>query len=130
MSAEKVNVLKGLGAKIIRTPNECSFDHPNSHISVTQRMAKEEGYIMLDQYCNPGNPLAHYDQLAEEILYQCEGQVDAVVVGVGTGGTIAGISRKVKEKSPNTQIVGVDPYGSILAMPQTLNEGKFPINKI
>lgn len=65
MSAEKVNVLKGLGAKIIRTPNECAYNHPNSHISISQRMAKEEGCIMLDQYCNPGNPLAHYDQLAE-----------------------------------------------------------------
>lgn len=69
--------------------------------------------------------LAHYDQLAEEILYQTDGKVDAVVVGVGTGGTIAGISRKIKEKSPNTLIVGADPIGSILAIPAELNvEGK------
>lgn len=65
--------------------------------------------------------LAHYDQLAEEILYQTDGRVDAVVVGVGTGGTIAGIARKIKEKSPTTIIVGADPIGSILALPGELN---------
>ena len=61
--------------------------------------------------------LAHYDQLAEEILYQCDQKVDAVIVGVGTGGTIAGIARKFKEKSQNTIIVGADPLGSVLALP-------------
>ena len=65
MSAEKANVLKGLGAKIIRTPNECAYDDPKSHISICKRLAKEDGYVLLDQYCNPSNPLAHYDQLAE-----------------------------------------------------------------
>lgn len=64
---------------------------------------------------------AHYDATAEEILYQCDGKVDAVVVSVGTGGAISGIARKIKEKSPSTLIVGIDPHGSILAMPQTLN---------
>lgn len=65
--------------------------------------------------------LAHYDQLAEEILYQTDGQVDAIIVGVGTGGTIAGIARKIKEKSPKTIIVGADPIGSVLALPGELN---------
>jgi len=65
--------------------------------------------------------LAHYDQLAEEILYQCDGNLDAVVIGVGTGGTIAGIGRKIKERSPNTIVVGADPIGSILALPGSLN---------
>ena len=65
--------------------------------------------------------LAHYDQLAEEILYQTDGKVDAVVVGVGTGGTIGGIARKIKEKSPNTFVVGADPIGSILSIPAELN---------
>jgi cystathionine beta-synthase len=73
--------------------------------------------------------LAHYDQLAEEILFQCEGQVDAIIVGVGTGGTIAGIGRKIKEKSPNTFIVGADPYGSILSIPASLNT-EAPPNKV
>ena len=62
--------------------------------------------------------LAHYDQLAEELLYQCDGKIDAIVLGVGTGGTISGISRKFKEKCHNTLIVGADPIGSILAIPK------------
>lgn len=65
--------------------------------------------------------LAHYDATAEEILYQCDGKLDAIVISVGTGGCITGIARKIKEKSPNTIVVGVDPLGSILAMPQSLN---------
>ena len=129
MSAEKVNLLKGLGAKIIRTPNEAAFDDPRSHISISHKL-RDEGCILLDQYSNPSNPIAHYDQLAEEILYQCEGKVDAIVIGTGTGGTMCGVSRKIKEKLPETLMVGADPYGSILAMPQTKNAGKFPINKI
>lgn len=74
--------------------------------------------------------LAHYDQLAEEIVYQCDGKIDAVIVGVGTGGQMTGIARKIKEKCPATLLVGADPFGSILAMPQKLNEGCYPINKV
>lgn len=73
--------------------------------------------------------LAHFDQLAEEIFYQCDGRVDAIVVGVGTGGTIAGISRKIKMLDPKIQIVGADPYGSILAIPASLNTDA-PPNKV
>lgn len=65
--------------------------------------------------------LAHYDQLAEEILFQTEGKIDAVVVGAGTGGTVAGIARKIKERSPHTLVVAADPIGSILAIPGELN---------
>lgn len=74
--------------------------------------------------------LAHYDQLAEEIIYQCDGKIDALIVGVGTGGQMTGLARKFREKLPNTILVGADPYGSILAMPQKLNEGSYPINKV
>ncbi|TXH57036.1 MAG: pyridoxal-phosphate dependent enzyme [Bacteroidia bacterium] len=74
--------------------------------------------------------LAHYDQLAEEIVYQCDGNIDAVIVGVGTGGQMTGIARKIKEKVPNAILVGADPFGSILAMPQKLNEGNYPVNKV
>lgn len=95
MSNEKANVLKGLGAKVIRTPTEASFDSPESHIGISLKM-RDEGCVLLDQYSSPSNPIAHYDQLGEEILYQTEGKIDAVVIGVGTGGTIAGISRKIK----------------------------------
>ena len=70
---------------------------------------------------NPGNPLAHYDTTAEEIISQCGGKLDMVVLGAGTGGTISGIGRKIKEKCPDCVVVGVDPLGSILAEPENLN---------
>lgn len=125
MSNEKVDVLKALGAEIIRTPTEAAFDSPESHISVAQRLNKEiENSHILDQYANPSNPLAHYDGTAEEILSACGGQVDMLVVGAGTGGTITGTGKKIKEKCPNCIVVGVDPVGSILALPDSLNDHK------
>lgn len=123
MSSEKVNVLRALGAEIVRTPNAASFDSPESHIGVAQRLNQElKNSIILDQYRNPGNPLAHYDGTAEEIVYQTDGQLDMLVASAGTGGTITGLSRKLKEKIPGIEVVGVDPLGSILAEPESLNE--------
>ena len=123
MSAEKVMVLRALGAEIVRTPTSATWDSPESHISVAQRLNKElPNSIILDQYRNAGNPLAHYDCTAEEIIEQCGGKVDMVVLGAGTGGTISGVGRKMKEKWPDCQIVGVDPEGSILAEPEELNK--------
>jgi len=81
------------------------------------------------QYNNPSNPLAHYDQTAEEILEACEGKVDMVVISAGTGGTITGISTKIKERCPDCIVVGVDPIGSILAVPESLNDQDVRIDK-
>jgi cystathionine beta-synthase len=123
MSSEKVATLRALGAEIVRTPTSASWDSPESHISVAQRLLAEiPNSIILDQYRNPGNPLAHYDVTAEEILAGCGGKVDMVVMGAGTGGTISGIGRKLKEKCPECIVVGVDPLGSILAQPEELNK--------
>jgi len=122
MSQEKVDVLRALGAEIIRTPTEAAFDSPESHIGVAKRLQKEiPNAHILDQYANPSNPLAHYDGTAEELLQQCDGHIDVLVASAGTGGTISGIARKLKERLPNIRIVGVDPVGSILALPETLN---------
>merc|ERR1719433_276515 len=122
MSNEKVATLRALGAEIVRTPTSASWDSPESHISVAQRLLAEiPNSIILDQYRNPGNPLAHYDTTAEEIIKQCGGKPDMVVLGAGTGGTISGIGRKIKEKCPGCVVVGVDPLGSILAEPENLN---------
>ncbi len=122
MSKEKVDVLKALGAEIVRTPTEAAFDSPDSHIGVAARMNKEiPNSHILDQYANPSNPLAHYDGTAEEIIQQCEGKLDVIVASAGTGGTISGIARKIKERLPNVKIVGIDPLGSILAQPESLN---------
>uniref|UniRef100_A0A8C1YIV2 Cystathionine beta-synthase n=1 Tax=Cyprinus carpio TaxID=7962 RepID=A0A8C1YIV2_CYPCA len=123
MSMEKVDVLRALGAEIVRTPTSARFDSPESHVGVAWRLKNEiPNAHILDQYRNPSNPLAHYDTTAEEILEQCDGKIDMLVAGAGTGGTITGVARKLKEKCPNIKIVGVDPEGSILAEPEELNK--------
>lgn len=96
-----------MGAEIVRTPTEAAWDSPESHIGVAARLNREiPNSHILDQYKNPYNPIAHYDGTAEEILNQCDGKIDMVVVGAGTGGTIAGIARKLKERAPNCIVSG------------------------
>jgi len=75
------------------------------------------------QYTNASNPLAHYDCTATEIWKQCDGKIDYMVLSAGTGGTVTGIGRKLKELSPTIKVIGVDPMGSILAQPPELNKG-------
>jgi cystathionine beta-synthase len=118
MSREKQVVLEALGAEIIRTPTEAAWDAPDSHIGVARQLQKilPNAHI-LDQYSNPDNPLAHYHGTAQEILEQCDGKLDYILMTAGTGGTITGVARKLKESLPNVKIVGVDPIGSILAGP-------------
>jgi cystathionine beta-synthase len=129
MSKEKVDVLKALGAEIIRTPTTAKFDSPESHFGVAKRLVQElpRAHI-LDQYRNPSNPLAHYDGTAEEILEACNGKVDMLVATAGTGGTISGIARKIKERCPNCKVIGVDPVGSIMAAPDEINVGGVRLN--
>ncbi|KAJ8925298.1 hypothetical protein NQ315_009128 [Exocentrus adspersus] len=123
MSNEKVSVLTALGAEIVRTPVNAESNSAGGMFGVTHRLKKEiPNSIILDQYSNPSNPLAHYDTTAEEIYDQCDKKVDMIVLGAGTGGTVAGIGRKFKEISPNTAIVAVDPEGSVLALPEELNK--------
>jgi cystathionine beta-synthase len=115
MSMEKQVVLEALGAKIVRTPTEAAFDHPDSHISVARRLQKEiPNAHILDQYSNPDNPLAHYLDTAGEIIEQTGGRFDYFVASVGTGGTITGCAKRFKEELSNVQVVGADPVGSIL----------------
>ncbi|MFO7893181.1 MAG: pyridoxal-phosphate dependent enzyme [Longimicrobiales bacterium] len=115
MSEEKESVLRALGAEIVRTPTEAAWDDPESHIQVAKRMAEEipDAYLP-DQYTNPDNPDAHYHGTAEEILADFGTDLDMVVIGVGTGGTITGVARRLKEEIPDLIVVGADPYGSIL----------------
>ncbi|KAL7489394.1 hypothetical protein ACHAW6_014998 [Cyclotella cf. meneghiniana] len=123
MSKEKVDVLKALGAEIIRTPTEAAWDAPDSHISIARKLqAETPNSHILDQYTNPANPLAHYDGTANELIHQLDGKIDMIVAGAGTGGTISGIAAKIKESNPNCTVVGVDPVGSILALPDSLND--------
>merc|ERR1712039_709831 len=123
MSGEKVNTMKCLGAEILRTPTEAAWDAEDSHIFLSARLAKELNGHVLDQYINPGNPRAHYDGTAEEIVEQVGGKLDYMIMSAGTGGTISGVAKKLKEKIPGVKIVAVDPYGSILAQPDSMNDG-------
>ena len=115
MSREKQVVLEALGAEIIRTPTEAAFDSPESHISVARRLQSElPNAHILDQYCNPENPAIHERTTGQEILDDLDGQVDMVVMGAGTGGSITGVARRLKAHNPNCIVVGADPVGSIL----------------
>ena len=115
MSKEKEVVLKALGAEIVRTPTEAAWNDPESHIEVAKKLNKKiKNSHILDQYANLNNPEAHYKFTAEEILNEFNNNLSMIVMGVGTGGTITGIAKKIREKSQKTKIIGVDPYGSIL----------------
>ncbi|MFW7380386.1 MAG: cystathionine beta-synthase [Oligoflexus sp.] len=116
MSREKQVVLEALGAEIIRTPTEAAWDAPESHISIAKQLQKElPNAHILDQYGNPSNPQAHYAGTAQEIYDDLNGKVDMVIIAAGTGGTITGVAKRLKELCPNVTIVGADPEGSILA---------------
>ena len=115
MSKEKQIALEALGAEIIRTPTEAKSSDPESHISMAKKLNKEiENSHVLDQYSNPSNPEAHYYGTAEEIIKDFNNNLDMVVISVGTGGTITGISKRLKEEMPAIKIIGADPEGSIL----------------
>ena len=115
MSQEKQIALEALGAELVRTPTEAAFDDPESHIGVAKRLQNEipDSHI-LDQYENPSNPNAHYDNTAKEILDDFGTDIHMVVMGVGTGGTITGVAKRLKEEIHDIIIVGADPVGSIL----------------
>ncbi len=115
MSREKQVILAALGAEIIRTPTEAPSHSPESHIGVALKLQKElPNAHILDQYANPANPDAHYHGTGAEILEDLDGKVDMVVISAGTGGTVTGVSKRLKESNKRCQVVGVDPVGSIL----------------
>ncbi|KAI1127495.1 putative cystathionine beta-synthase [Nemania abortiva] len=123
MSAEKVSVLKALGATIIRTPTQAAWDAPESHIGVARRLVKEiPNAHILDQYSNENNPLAHEFGTAEEIWAQTGGKITAIVAGAGTGGTITGLANGLRKHNKDIKVIAADPQGSILALPEALNE--------
>lgn len=115
MSQEKQVVMEALGARIYRTPTEAAHDDPESLLGVANRLNEEiEDSVIPDQYNNSDNPDAHYDTTGPEIWEDFGDSLDMVVVASGTGGTITGIARFLKEKNPDILVVGVDPEGSIL----------------
>jgi cystathionine beta-synthase len=118
VSPEKIALLRAYGVEVIVTPTELLPEHPDSYYGVARRLAKEiPGAFHPDQYSNPENPLAHYRTTGPEIWRQTDGTIDVLVAGVGTGGTISGTARFLKERKPTLQVVGADPEGSIFTAP-------------
>ncbi len=114
VSEDKRNVLKAYGAEVVVCPTAVAPDHPDSYYSVSDRLVREiEGAWKPDQYSNANNPRSHYETTGPEIWEQTEGKVTHFVAGVGTGGTITGTGRYLKEQSAAVQVVGADPAGSV-----------------
>jgi cystathionine beta-synthase len=114
MSQEKISMLRAYGAEVVITPTAVDHESPESYYSVSSRLAEEiPGGFKPDQYSNMANPQSHYDVTAPEIWEQTGGEIDAIVISVGTGGTISGVGRWFHEKKPEVKIIGVDPEGSI-----------------
>ena len=114
-SQEKIDNLKAFGAKVVVCPTNVEPEDPRSYYSVAARLAELENSVFLNQYANKYNTECHYLQTGPEIYEQTEGKFDVFMAGVGTGGTISGIGKYLKEKNPNIKVVGVDCKGSILA---------------
>ncbi|MDG2283095.1 MAG: pyridoxal-phosphate dependent enzyme [Longimicrobiales bacterium] len=116
MSSEKVKLLRAFGAEVVITPTAVPPDHPDHYLVKARSIAAETpGAVMANQFYNQANPNAHYETTGREIWEQSEGRVTHFVASAGTGGTITGVGRYLKEKNPDVKIVGVDPDGSMIA---------------
>jgi len=125
MAAEKIAILKAYGAKVVLTPASAPKDDPKSDYSTAVRLSREiPNAFMPDQYYNQANGQAHYLTTGPEVWKQTEGKVTHFIAGMGTGGTISGVSRYLKEKNPQVKAIGVDPEGSIFSQPNDLHPFK------
>ncbi|MDH5508124.1 MAG: cystathionine beta-synthase [Anaerolineae bacterium] len=126
MSQEKIQLLRAFGSRVIITPTSVAPEDPRSYYSVANKLVEDTpNAILANQYHNPENPQSHYDTTGPEIWKQTEGKVTDVIIGMGTGGTISGVGRYLKEQNPNVNIIGVDSTGSIL-LEIWKNNGKIP----
>ncbi len=113
-SKEKIDILKSLGAEVIVCPTNVTPDDPRSYYSVAEKLSKTiPNSVWLNQYDNPSNTIAHYESTGPEIWKQTDGKITHLVVGVGTGGTVSGTAKFLKEKNPNIKVWGIDTYGSV-----------------
>ncbi len=131
MSQEKISMLRAYGAEVVITPTAVDPHSPESYYSVSDRLAEEiPGGFKPDQYSNPSNPDAHYAATGPELWEQTGGEIDAIVISVGTGGTITGVGRYFKERRPEVRIVAVDPEGSIFTADDEHPEGPYLVEGI
>ena len=113
-SKEKIDILKAVGAEVIVCPTNVTPTDPRSYYSVAEKLSNEiPNSVWLNQYDNPSNAIAHYESTGPEIWEQTDGKITHLIVGVGTGGTISGTAKYLKEQNPNVKIWGVDTYGSV-----------------
>ena len=122
MSQEKIFNLRAMGAEVILTRSDVARGHPEYYQDLGKAIAEEKGAYFINQFGNPDNPLAHEQTTAPEILEQMDSNVDAIVLGVGSSGTVSGFSKYFKKNSPNTELIVADPVGSILA--DYINKGE------
>jgi cystathionine beta-synthase len=115
MSQEKIFNLRAMGAEVVLTRSDVGKGHPEYYQDVGKRLAKERRAYFINQFGNPDNPLAHERTTAPEILEQMNGDLDAIVIGVGSSGTVTGISNYLEEHAPNVEIILADPVGSVLS---------------
>jgi cystathionine beta-synthase len=113
VSEDKRNVLKAYGAEVVVCPTAVAPEHPDSYYNVSDRLASQPGAWKPDQYSNPHNPRSHYETTGPEIWRQTDGKITHFVTGMGTGGTISGVGRYLKEQNPEIKVVGSDPAGSV-----------------
>ncbi len=113
ITTEKISLLKAYGVEVIICPTEVSADDPRSYYKVAERIRDQRGAYLPYQYFNPANPMAHYETTGPEIWQQTDGRVTHWVAGIGTGGTISGTAKYLKEMNPEIVVVGVDPVGSV-----------------
>ena len=123
MSQEKIFNLRAMGAEVVLTRSDVEKGHPEYYQDLGARLAREHGYYHVNQFGNPDNPKAHATTTGPEILEQMEGRVDAVVVGIGSSGTIAGLTQCFRERLPSVEIILADPEGSVLA--DQVNKGRY-----
>ncbi len=114
VSSEKIALLQAYGAEVVICPTAVAPEDPRSYYSIAKQIARERPAFLPNQYDNPANPEAHYRTTGPEIWEQTEGKLDAFVAGVGTGGTISGVGKFLKERNPKIKIVGADPEGSMI----------------
>jgi cystathionine beta-synthase len=128
MSQEKVKLLRAFGAEVVITPTAVPPDHPEHYLEKAKQIAQETpGAVLADQFYNPANPQVHYETTGPEIWEQTEGRVSHFLTGAGTGGTLTGVARYLKERNPEVRIVGVDPRGSVLA--PYFHTGELPVGE-
>ncbi len=131
MSREKIDLLRAFGAKVIITPTAVPPNHPSNYVKMAERITRETPHaVMLNQFYNMANPAAHYKTTGPEIWEQTEGKLDILVASMGTGGTISGTAKYLKEKNPNIYVVGVDPEGSMYHHEFYCTKGKTQTYKV